>query len=192
MRNDTRGPWHWRVSNFEIFSGSQAEIFYCQLPVRMIPIAISSTEAQLIRKIISKKSKKQKTKSSDHQRLPRKIIRNPVKEKETSKREYQIIYKDEKPETTTEHVERTTEHEERTTEHRERTTEHEERTTENSERTTGWEGITVKPRGPHRGFFNREKFKQILTSNLRTDKDRNKGENWPLPAKQFLDQIILN
>ena len=130
----------------------------------MIPIAISSTEAQLIRKIISKKSKKQKTKSSDHQRLPRKIIRNPVKEKETSKREYQIIYKDEKPETTTEHVERTTEHEERTTEHR--------------ERTTGWEGITVKPRGPHRGFFNREKFKQILTSNLRTDKDQNKGENW--------------
>ena len=76
----------------------------------MIPIAISSTEAQLIRKIISKKSKKQKTKSSDHQRLPRKIIRNPVKEKETSKREYQIIYKDEKPETTTEHEERTTEH----------------------------------------------------------------------------------
>ena len=130
----------------------------------MIPIAISSTEAQLIRKIISKKSKKQKTKSSDHQRLPRKIIRNPVKEKETSKREYQIIYKDEKPETTTEH-------EERTTEHRERTTGHE-------ERTTGWEGITVKPRGPHRGFFNREKFKQILTSNLRTDKDQNKGENW--------------
>ena len=123
----------------------------------MIPIAISSTEAQLIRKIISKKSKKQKTKSSDHQRLPRKIIRNPVKEKETSKREYQIIYKDEKPETTTEHEERTTEHE---------------------ERTTGWEGITVKPRGPHRGFFNREKFKQILTSNLRTDKDQNKGENW--------------
>ena len=130
----------------------------------MIPIAISSTEAQLIRKIISKKSKKQKTKSSDHQRLPRKIIRNPVKEKETSKREYQIIYKDEKPETTTEHEERTTEHEESTTEHR--------------ERTTGWEGITVKPRGPHRGFFNREKFKQILTSNLRTDKDQNKGENW--------------
>ena len=123
----------------------------------MIPIAISSTEAQLIRKIISKKSKKQKTKSSDHQRLPRKIIRNPVKEKETSKKEYQIIYKDEKPETTTEH---------------------EERTTENSKRTTGWEGITVKPRGPHRGFFNREKFKQILTSNLRTDKDQNKGENW--------------
>ena len=137
----------------------------------MIPIAISSTEAQLIRKIISKKSKKQKTKSSDHQRLPRKIIRNPVKEKETSKREYQIIYKDEKPETTTEHEERTTEHIERTTEHRERATEQE-------ERTTGWEGITVKPRGPHRGFFNREKFKQILTSNLRTDKDQNKGENW--------------
>ena len=130
----------------------------------MIPIAISSTEAQLIRKIISKKSKKQKTKSSDHQRLPRKIIRNPVKEKETSKREYQIIYKDEKPETTTEHEERTTEHRERTT--------------EQGERTTGWEGITVKPRGPHRGFFNREKFKQILTSNLRTDKDQNKGENW--------------
>ena len=130
----------------------------------MIPIAISSTEAQLIRKIISKKSKKQKTKSSDHQRLPRKIIRNPVKEKETSKREYQIIYKDEKPETTTEHEESTTEHIERTTEH--------------IERATGWEGITVKPRGPHRGFFNREKFKQILTSNLRTDKDQNKGENW--------------
>ena len=130
----------------------------------MIPIAISSTEAQLIRKIISKKSKKQKTKSSDHQRLPRKIIRNPVKEKETSKREYQIIYKDEKPETTTEHEERTTEHRERTT--------------EQGERTTGWEGITVKPRGPHRGFFNREKFKKILTSNLRTDKDQNKGENW--------------
>ena len=130
----------------------------------MIPIAISSTEAQLIRKIISKKSKKQKTKSSDHQRLPRKIIRNPVKEKETSKREYQIIYKDEKPETTTEHEESTTENRERTT--------------EQGERTTGWEGITVKPRGPHRGFFNREKFKQILTSNLRTDKDQNKGENW--------------
>ena len=130
----------------------------------MIPIAISSTEAQLIRKIISKKSKKQKTKSSDHQRLPRKIIRNPVKEKETSKREYQIIYKDEKPETTTEHEKRTTELRERTT--------------EQGERTTDWEGITVKPRGPHRGFFNREKFKQILTSNLRTDKDQNKGENW--------------
>ena len=38
--------------------------------------------------------------------------------------------------------------------------------------------IKVKPRGPPRGFFNREKFKQILTSNLRTDRDHSKGENW--------------
>ena len=148
----------------------------------MIPIAISSTEAEYIRNIIKKnkkaKSKKAKTKKSDHLRLPRKIAKSPQsKERKTkSEKEYQIVYKDlkpqDKPETTTEHgvVQRTG---------------------NQTNNNTTWV-ITVKPRGPPRGFFNRDKFKQILTSNLRTDKDRNKGENWPLPAKLFLDEIILN
>ena len=145
----------------------------------MIPIAISSTEAKYIRQII-KKNKKPKTKQSDHLRLPRKIVKSPLSKgrKEKPEKEYQIIYKDlkplNKPETTTEHGGGTTGHQ-----------------TNNNNNNATWV-ITVKPRGPPRGFFNRDKFIQILTSNLRTDKDRNKGENWPLPAKQFLDQIILN
>merc|ERR1719219_2598001 len=129
-----------------------------QRSVRMIPIAISSTEAQYIRNII-KKNKKPKTKQSDHLRLPRKIVKSPLSKerKEKSEKEYQIIYQDlkplNKPETTTEHGGRTTGNQ-----------------TNNN---ATWV-ITVKPRGPPRGFFNRDKFKQILTSNLRTDKDRNK------------------
>merc|ERR1711997_1110359 len=46
-----------------------------QRSVRMIPIAISSTEAKYIRNII-KKNKKHKTNKSDHLRLPRKIIKS--------------------------------------------------------------------------------------------------------------------
>lgn len=144
----------------------------------MIPIAISSTEAKYIKNII-KKNKKHKTKKSDHLRLPRKIVKSPLSKerKEKSEKEYQIIYKDLKPhnrpETTTERGGGRTGNQ-----------------TNNNNNNTTWV-ITVKPRGPPRGFFNRDKFKQILTSNLRTDKDRNKGENWPLPAKLFLDRIIL-
>ena len=138
----------------------------------MIPIAISSSEAEYIRQII-KKNKKSKTKQSDHLRLPRKIVTAAVSKEKAEKplSEYQIVYKDlkpqNKPETTTEHGG--------------------DRTTGNqTNNNPGWV-ITVKPRGPPRGFFNREKFKQILTSNRGTDKDRNKGENWLLPAKLFLD-----
>ena len=137
----------------------------------MIPIAISSTEAKYIRNII-KKNKKPKTKKADHLRLPRKIVKSPLSKerKEKSEKEYQIIYKDLKPRNKPE-----------------TTTEHGGRTAGNQTNNNATWVITVKPRGPPRGFFNRDKFKQILTSNLRTDKDRNKGENWPLPAKLFLD-----
>ena len=149
----------------------------------MIPIAISSSEAKLIRNIIKKNNKQKIKKSSDHPRLPRKIFQTTVTEKQTKKqkprKEYQIIYKDDKPlnkvETTTEPFLRST-------------------PGNKTDLGTGWR-ITVKPRGPHRGFFNREKFKQILTSNLRTDKDHNKGENWPsMSCSKFVsgDRIISN
>lgn len=129
-----------------------------QRSVRMIPIAISSTEAKYIRNII-KKNKKPKTKKLDHLRLPRKIVKSPLSKerKEKSEKEYQIIYKDLKP-----------------LNKPESTTEHGGRTTGNQTNNNATWVITVKPRGPPRGFFNRDKFKQILTSNLRTDKDRNK------------------
>ena len=137
----------------------------------MIPIAISSSEAEYIRQII-KKNKKSKTKQSDHLRLPRKIVTAAVSKEKAVKplSEYQIVYKDLKPQNKPE-----------------TTTEHGGRTAGNQTNNNATWVITVKPRGPPRGFFNRDKFKQILTSNLRTDKDRNKGENWPLGAKLFLD-----
>ena len=65
----------------------------------MIPIAISSSEADYIRKLLrSQNRKKPKPGPQDHLRHPRKIDNNQTKKKVASKasdnREYQIIYKD--------------------------------------------------------------------------------------------------
>ena len=133
----------------------------------MIPIAVSSKEAQYIRQLLciqDKGNRKKQQNQDDHPRHPRKTNKNevsPVNKIDITK-EYQIVYKDQtgKKSTTTEKV----------------VIEEKDSITDDNVGSK----ITVKPRGPPQGFFNREKFQQILTSNLRTDKDQNQGENWGL------------
>ena len=138
----------------------------------MIPIAISSSEADYIRKLLrSQNRKKPKPGPQDHLRHPRKIDKNQtekkVASKQSEKQEYQIIYKDSqvreiRDDTTT-----------ITSVKGNKQSDESGDITENTS-----VKITVRPRGPPRGFFNREKFKQILKSNLSTDRDQSRGENW--------------
>ena len=138
----------------------------------MIPIAISSSEADYIRKLLrSQNRKKPKPEPQDHLRHPRKIDKNQTEKKvasnQSEKQEYQIIYKDSqvqesRDDTTT-----------ITSVKGNRQSDESGDITENTS-----VKITVRPRGPPRGFFNREKFKQILKSNLSTDRDQSRGENW--------------
>jgi len=69
-------------------------------------------------------------------------------------KEYQIIYKEAPPTTTIKTVETTSNS----------------KNEKNDSSAQAW----IRPRGPPKGFFNREKFQQILTSNLRSDKDQNR------------------
>jgi len=129
--------------------------------VRMIPIAISSNEAKYIRKLLQiqhKGSRIKQNPDNDHLRHPRKINKSDTKVISPSingidiTKEYQIVYK-EATTTTTVKPEVTTS-----------------RTKNEIEANAH---ALIRPRGPPRGFFNREKFQQILTSNLRSDKDQN-------------------
>lgn len=137
--------------------------------VRMIPIAISSSEADYIRKLLrSQNRKKPRPGPQDHPRLPRKIDKNQTEKKVASKesdnQEYQIIFKDSQ-----ESKDQTT-----TIGPRQGNKEVDESgdVAENASAK-----ITVRPRGPPKGFFNREKFKQILKSNLRTDRDQSRASS---------------
>ena len=137
----------------------------------MIPIAISSSEAQYIRKLLRSQQKGKNVKhnfSDNHLRHPRKINKSDVtpassKNAFNISKEYQIIYKNNNP---------TPIKEDKTV------TIKDDNIISKKKKQTNNDTIKVKPRGPPRGFFNREKFKQILTSNLRTDRDHSKGENW--------------
>ena len=137
----------------------------------MIPIAISSSEAQYIRKLLRSQQKGKNVKrnfSDNHLRHPRKINKSDVTTASSENavnisQEYQIIYKNNNPTPKAATEDKTT-------------TTKEDKIT--SKKKTSKDSIKVKPRGPPQGFFNREKFKQILTSNLRTDRDHSKGENW--------------
>ena len=146
----------------------------------MIPIAISSSEADYIRKLLrSQNRKKPKPGPQDHLRHPRKIVNNQTKKKVASNAsdngEYQIIFKDSQTQDSKD---------DSTTGRVNKKGDESGDITENINDDVGditkniSAKITVRPRGPPRGFFNREKFKQILTSNLSTDRDQSRGENW--------------
>ena len=141
----------------------------------MIPIAVSSKEAQYIRQLLhiqDKGNRKKQANQDDHPRHPRKTNKNEASHvnKIDITKEYQIVYKDQKKSTITEKV-----------------LIEEEDTIKNNNNPAQ---ITVKPRGPPQGFFNREKFQQILTSNTRTDKDQNEGENWGLRTIILFSQPV--
>jgi len=144
--------------------------------VRMIPIAISSSEADYIRKLLrSQNRKKPKPGTQDHLRHPRKIDNNQTKKKVADNREYQIIYKDSQAQNSLD---------DSTTIRSVRVNKKGDESGDITENISDDVGditknisakITVRPRGPPRGFFNREKFKQILTSNLSTDRDQSRA-----------------
>ena len=141
---------------------------------RMIPIAISSSEAQYIRKLLQSQQKGKNVKhnfSDNHLRHPRKINKSDVtpassKNAFNISKEYQIIYKNNNPTPKSVKKDKTSTIKDDINKYPEK------------KKKTNNDTIKVKPRGPPQGFFNREKFKQILTSNLRTDRDHSKGENW--------------
>ena len=156
----------------------------------MIPIAISSSEADYIRKLLrSQNRKKPRPGPQDHPRHPRKIDKNQTKKKvaskESDKQEYQIIFKDSQVQ----------ESKDQTTTIGPRQGKKEVVDSGDVAENTSAK-ITVRPRGPPRGFFNREKFKQILKSNLRTDRDQSRGENWStgpsfeIEIRYFLLQLV--
>ena len=155
--------------NVKYFIGRKArkKYFIVYFLCRMIPIAISSSEADYIRQLLRSQRRKKNVgnKEKDHLRHPRKIKKNDSKVSDEGLKslEYQVIYKSSSNESPLS--------EEKTTTDKSKTT-----PAPNSEVNTT--RISVKPRGPPTGFFNRDKFKQILTSNLRTDRDQSKGENW--------------
>ena len=169
----------------------------------MIPIAISSSEADYIRKLLrSQNRKKPRPGPKDHLRHPRKIDKNQTKKKVASKatdnREYQIIYRDSqaqesKDDTTTIRSVRVNKKGDEIGDITENIRDDVGDITKNTS-----VKITVKPRGPPRGFFNREKFQQILTSNLsnlRPDRDQSRGENcsagpsFEIEIRSFLPQL---
>ena len=142
---------------------------------RMIPIAISSTEADYIRKLLrsQKRSRLRAKTNQEHARLPRKIskiVEEDVKSMKSAavddKMEYQIIYKNEPR----------IEHEAKTDKS---ATSTESNKTNNDANNSNLNTtiITVKPRGPPQGFFNKDKFKEIFPSHAGTDRDQSKGEN---------------
>ena len=62
----------------------------------MIPIAISSNEAEYIRKLLRSQNRKKLRPNTDHLRHPRKIDKNQAKKvssEASEEKEYQIIYK---------------------------------------------------------------------------------------------------
>ena len=143
---------------------------------RMIPIAISSTEADYIRKLLRSQKRSRlraKTNQEHGPRLPRKISKNVVDEVKhmksaavDDKMEYQIIYKNEP------RNEREAKTDKSATSTRSNKTNND---ANNSNLNTTI--ITVKPRGPPQGFFNKDKFKEIFTSQAGTDRDQSRGEN---------------
>ena len=170
----------------------------------MIPIAISSSEADYIRKLLRSQNRKKPRPGPppDHLRHPRKIDKNhtekKVASKQSEKQEYQIIYKDSQVQesrdyTTTISSVKGNKQSDESGDITENTSDGIEDITENTS-----VKITVRPRGPPRGFFNREKFKQILKSNLSTDRDQSRGENWSadcgaiieIEIRSFLPQLV--
>ena len=154
------------------------EKYFTATSCRMIPIAVSSNEAKYIRKLLQiqhKGSRIKQNPDNDHLRHPRKINKSDTKVISPSingidiTKEYQIVYK-EATTTTTVRPEVTTS-----------------RTKNEIEANAH---ALIRPRGPPRGFFNREKFQQILTSNLRSDKDQNQGENWGLKNHNFVYRMF--
>ena len=142
---------------------------------RMIPIAISSSEADYIRKLLKSQNRNRlKAKTiKEHPRLPRKIIKNQEDVKHLksggvdAEQEYQIIYKT-KPTTEAAPNKSAT-----------LRTQFNKTNNDGNNSNLNTTILAVRPRGPPRGFFNKDRFKEIFTGNSAggTDRDQSKGEN---------------